>query len=661
VEVKEMKNIDKKDIFLGCSKLTLWIILGIFVVFAFFSLLSINSDAATINVPDDYPTIQQAIDNATNGDIVFVFNGTYYENITVNKSIQIIGEDKNNTIIDSGIKSNTIFINADWVTIENFTIYNNASIFDFFTSNIYLCSNNNTICNNIIFNLYPGTIRCLVMKNSSYNTIINNTFKNIELGYGIEANYDSHNNNIIKNSIYTNYSSIHLQGCSNNIINNTLTNSLTLSYVYDISYDNFVSNNTFIGNKAGINIRSINNTIIYNNFTQRGIYITGDSTDSSDQLNFFNTHIIKNNFINGKPIYYYKNNHTGGTIPFDTGQIILANCSNFTIEKINISYGNYGIELGFCNNCTITECNISGSNMFGIYLYGSSYNTISDCTVFNNQEHGIGVNTDSCHNLILNCTAKYNVYFGIHLLINKNNIVKNCISNENGNGLLLHGCAPTTVFSSDFDNNNLYGIFIGGGIDGNHLFNINVKNNARGIVIKESDRNRINNSIISDNNYGIWIDTGFPSPAISESNLIHDNIICNNWNGITMRYFCHTTRIAYNNISNNSGKGIFIDFYPTVTYIHNNILNHNGNGIKMYRNSITFIEHNILNNNSNGISAESSYRTRIGRNEICNNTDNGIIMQDSTIQDIEENLICHNINHGLHLSLCTGITTMELD
>src|SRR5271169_865930 len=57
----------------------------------------------TITVPDDYSAIQDAVDNANAGDIVFVRNGTYRtyasEGIFVNKSISLIGENSQGTIL----------------------------------------------------------------------------------------------------------------------------------------------------------------------------------------------------------------------------------------------------------------------------------------------------------------------------------------------------------------------------------------------------------------------------------------------------------------------------------------------------------------------------------------------------------------------------------
>ena len=42
-----------------------------------------------INVPDDYPTVQEAINQASQGDSVIISNGVYFENLILNKEIFI--------------------------------------------------------------------------------------------------------------------------------------------------------------------------------------------------------------------------------------------------------------------------------------------------------------------------------------------------------------------------------------------------------------------------------------------------------------------------------------------------------------------------------------------------------------------------------------------
>ena len=80
---------------------------GIEVMLAFavlFTMLSFVStgcvSAATHYVPGDYAKIQWAIDNSTAEDIVFVYNGTYYENINLKDGVIVRGEGAEVTIID---------------------------------------------------------------------------------------------------------------------------------------------------------------------------------------------------------------------------------------------------------------------------------------------------------------------------------------------------------------------------------------------------------------------------------------------------------------------------------------------------------------------------------------------------------------------------------
>jgi len=53
--------------------------------------------------PDNYTRIQDAIDDASSGDTVFVYDDSspYYENIFIDKSISLIGEDRETTIINN--------------------------------------------------------------------------------------------------------------------------------------------------------------------------------------------------------------------------------------------------------------------------------------------------------------------------------------------------------------------------------------------------------------------------------------------------------------------------------------------------------------------------------------------------------------------------------
>ncbi|MFZ3166287.1 MAG: hypothetical protein WA130_01645, partial [Candidatus Methanoperedens sp.] len=86
-------------------------------------LLIAEAGAATIIVPDNYPTIQQAVNNAATGDSIFVRSGVYPENVVINKDLNIEGEDRKTTVIDGKGSDSVRIFNVD-VAIRGFTITN---------------------------------------------------------------------------------------------------------------------------------------------------------------------------------------------------------------------------------------------------------------------------------------------------------------------------------------------------------------------------------------------------------------------------------------------------------------------------------------------------------------------------------------------------------
>ena len=71
----------------------------------------------TIIVPDDYSTIQEAINAANEGDTIFVHDGTYYR-FTANKRVNIIGESRQNTIV----MGNRVKLTSNGVSLSTFTL-----------------------------------------------------------------------------------------------------------------------------------------------------------------------------------------------------------------------------------------------------------------------------------------------------------------------------------------------------------------------------------------------------------------------------------------------------------------------------------------------------------------------------------------------------------
>ena len=123
----------------------------------------------------NYTRIQDAIDNASDNDTVFVYSGTYSEGIIINKTINLLGEYKESTIIDStNISDISILIseNAEGVCVSGFTIKNDE--IDPYAVSVYLISDNNIISNNIMVNRECIVLEFINGEVSSGNNISNN-------------------------------------------------------------------------------------------------------------------------------------------------------------------------------------------------------------------------------------------------------------------------------------------------------------------------------------------------------------------------------------------------------------------------------------------------------------------------------------------------------
>ena len=79
--------------------------------------------------PGNYTTIQGAINDTSDGDTVFVYDDSspYYEHVVVNKSINLIGEEMNTTIIDGSNEDDVVKFTANSTYIEGFTIRNSGN------------------------------------------------------------------------------------------------------------------------------------------------------------------------------------------------------------------------------------------------------------------------------------------------------------------------------------------------------------------------------------------------------------------------------------------------------------------------------------------------------------------------------------------------------
>jgi parallel beta-helix repeat protein len=128
----------------------------------------------------NYSTIKHAIDFSSIGDIVYIHNGIYSENIVINKSISLTGENIENTIINGNGSENIITIRAVYVNITGFTIQNgqNSGLLIENSKNFRIYKNiieNNSIGIKIISSINSKISNNTIVNNSDYGIYITNT------------------------------------------------------------------------------------------------------------------------------------------------------------------------------------------------------------------------------------------------------------------------------------------------------------------------------------------------------------------------------------------------------------------------------------------------------------------------------------------------------
>ncbi len=332
------------------------------IVLIHFSQVAESLDETKLNgeenkpiiVPDDYPTIQDAINHSKDGDTILIREGIYYENIEVNKSLKIMGEKgAKYTTIDGMGKGHVFFISANKCILSGLTIRNSGKK----KGGIYLfkCSECK-IDNVIIFDCWTGI------------TVSSSDKDEVSLK---DDSKDPGNNEISK---------CHISACKNGIF-------------LKKSHRNFIHNCTIARVDCGIYIGwdSGRNTVYRCNVSwcSTGIYINS----GFNYYNFFSD-----------VVFILKEDECILSKLLEINDLLQDNIisSRNVIENCNISNNHKGIYLARCCNCRILHCTISNNSKYGICIgWESFYNKVTRCNIIGN-ECGLYLSNCSISRIIQN-------------------------------------------------------------------------------------------------------------------------------------------------------------------------------------------------------------------------------------------------------------------
>ena len=246
------------------------------ILFSAVWMLNVPSSHAseTIVVPQDYPTITDAVSHALAGDTILVQSGVYNENVQIDKPLTLQGQNQADTVIvgTGGPTPHAVLtLAADDVKVSGFTIksqsYSNTSQYAY---GIWVEGDNCTISNNTIQKNYIGLWGSTPTSTTiTQNTITGSIKDGIRL-YGSSQNTIS-NNNITGNAV----SGIAINGYQNTITNNSITNNfrgIGLGASYSVIFGNNIQSNQ----ESGIFLSGSQNAIAENNIAANkyGVYVT---------------------------------------------------------------------------------------------------------------------------------------------------------------------------------------------------------------------------------------------------------------------------------------------------------------------------------------------------------------------------------------------------
>jgi len=560
-----------------------------------FRIQPVLSQPTTIIVPDDYPTIQAAINAANAGDTVYVRNGVYPEHIDINKTITLTGESNQNTTIIAdafGWEWSGINITANDVTVENFNItagvgplggiiyVDGSGYSDDVIKNNNIASAANVVCDSLDIWYSKGNIvegnRIVIGDNSSS---------------GIGA--ISSDNMVCDNTIVGGWACILvILGDDNNVSNNYVTGQTLSGGFSDVGAIDLTSTsgdvvvgNTLFNNSIGLSVDEGDCSVYHNNFinnnrqalTENGSQIafdngypsggncwsdytgidlkSGPNQDQPGSDGIGDTpYVIDANNTDNYPLMQPWVLYQSGTIIINAdGSITPSTAPIYTAD--NITYTLTGkitpVADGIVaerNNITIDGAGyaVQGllENSNGIVLDGVSNVTIRNMTIeaFHN---GIYLNSSSSDSISGNNITNNSIY-GVYLMFSSNNSISGNNITNNYYGILVHSYSNYNgIYGNNITNNGFNGIGLYFGSTHNNVYGNNITNNEDGVSFGAANYNNVSENIIATNlNHGIELD-------VSYSNVISGNNITSNNEGIFLES-CSDNNVFHNRFVNNT-------------------------------------------------------------------------------------------------------------
>lgn len=476
----------------------------------------------TLYVPEQYPSIQGAIDASMDGETIQVAPGTYNEYINVDKQLELRGittpRQMGPLINADGTYGNVVTLNADGCFIDSFRVIGG------FTG-IRVNSSNNIISNNIVSASNQGIELSYGSGNTlSNNEIHNNTLKGLFLNYsggnilrenniaGSPANFDLNgrslseyrqdidiSNTVDGKPIYylvdkndaavdssTNAGCVFVVNCTDVVVYDLELSDNGTGVVFAYTQNSNIENVTAVNNsRAGILLQnSTNNRLMDNNVSNNnyGIQLLNSGNDTlrgnvcTDNLyNFicdggsladYQHDIDISNTVDGKPIYYLVGKYSDTVdAASNAGCVFAVNCSNVTVRDLTVNRNGTGVTFVGTSNSSIENVTSTGNSQAGILLFNSTNTTLLGSSISGNY---YGVSLLSSNYALLQSNYIFENSLGVSCNMGSLNLINTIIKNNSDEGAVaffdnsIGSVVNCTIYGNS--RNEYYYPYDGGGI-----------------------------------------------------------------------------------------------------------------------------------------------------------------------------------------------------
>lgn len=321
--------------------------------------------------------------------------------------------------------------------------------------------------------------------------------------------------------------------------------------------------------------------ICSNEFSRCGLSIVGPPVGAESQSRlaltglfevgedreFFTTHVIQHNTVNGRPLFYCSN-ASDAVVPSEVGQVLLVGCNDVVVNGVEISHTSVGIQISHCQGVRVTNAAVSECRLFGIYAAYSTGVLISG-TCCSSSTHGLdlrgvgrslieasnfsgcdqGVFLAASHDSIVSeCTIDRNG-IGVYLDGGERNRVCGSRIADNGLGIYARGETSLAIVDSRVTGNSVVGLRVSRESQGGLVHNNRFLENATALVVNDSSEISVSsNSFARNAQSGVFVTN---SRAI---NLVQNEFAANT-TGVSLTGSASDVTVLYNSFD---GSGIAV-------------------------------------------------------------------------------------------------------